>query len=54
LGLDTNRGLDTTGALDTAGNSMNRSSVSPRLFSASREPIAANVAVMMEGASEEP
>jgi hypothetical protein len=33
---------------------MNRSSAFSTLLSASREPVAANAAVMMEGISEEP
>jgi hypothetical protein len=41
-------------ALDATPKSMNRSSAFSTLLSASREPVAANAAVMMEGISEEP
>jgi hypothetical protein len=40
--------------LDATPKSMNRSPAFSTLLSASREPIAANAAVMMEGISEEP
>jgi len=47
-------GRSTPGALDATPKSMNRSSAFSTLLSASREPVAANAAVMMEGISEEP